>query len=652
MKGKENKFIVTKINRIKELTKLLNDARNEYYNYSTSVMSDFEYDILFDELLKLEKETGFALTNSPTLTVGYEVKSELNKKTHNHLMLSLDKTKSVDTVKRFRGDKPILTMLKMDGLTVSLRYVDGRLVSAETRGDGTEGEDVTHNAKVFENIPHKIHHEGELIVDGEAIITYEDFDKINSRLSEEEKYKNPRNLASGSVRQFDSSIAAQRHIQFVAWKLVNGYDSNSFSQRLNYLEELGFTVVPYLNCFDEKHIEFLKMIARKYSYPIDGLVVSFDEVSYLNSLGATNHHIKGQLAYKFYDQGVVTRLLDIEWNTCRTGIVSPTAIFEPVEIDGSIVSRATLHNLTYIKKLQLGIGDEIHVVKQNSITPAILENLTCSNSYKMPIVCQVCGTVLNIHSDNESETLHCPNEKCPSRFLNKFVHFVSKDSMNIQRLSKATLEKLISMGWLHEFSDIYTLDQHQNDIKTMDGFGPKSWERLWDSIQKSRTVTFDRFLVSLGIPSVGKATAKTISNVFPDWITLTNAITQGYDLSQLQDIGESTAQAIVSWLMDEENANTARNLLGYVSVISKEESTSVPNELFGKNVAVTGALKNYTRTSIQEELERLGAKMACSISQSTDYLLTNAASGSSKYKKAIELNIPIINEEEFERMRK
>ena len=614
-------------------------------------MSDYEYDELFDELKKLESETNFKLANSPVTTVGYEVVSKLNKVKHNHPMLSLDKTKSIDEVQKFIGDKPILTMLKMDGLTISVKYSEGKLVSAETRGNGTEGEDVTHNALVFTNLPQSIEYRGDLVVDGEAIITKCDFDKINANLPEEEKYKNPRNLVSGSVRQLDSGIAAQRHIQFVAWKVVSGYDNNSFSARLNWLETLGFTVVPRLDRFDERSINFLKIIADKYSYPIDGLVVSFDDVNYLESLGATSHHLRGQLAFKFYDETATTILRDIEWNTSRSGLVNPIAIFDEVDISGSTISKATLHNLSYIKSLELGIGDEIEIYKANDIIPKVANNLTRTNSYKRPLLCKSCGAVLEVHTAEVHkgkivETLHCPNEECPARMLDKFVHFVSKDGLDIQGLSEATLEKFISKGWIKKFSDIYRLIQYKNEIIELDGFGEKSWDRLWQSIQDSRNTTMAKFICALGISSVGKNTAKDVAN----FITIVDE-DMLLDTTYETALTPSVVANIKNYLNAESNRTEILTLIAQLNISTGKQLETTNSPFTGKTIVITGVLNYYTRTTIQEELERLGAKMGSSVSKKTDYLLTNEQSGSSKYKKAVELGIKIINEEEFEKMK-
>ena len=609
-------------------------------------MSDYEYDELFDELKKLESETNFKLANSPVTTVGYDVVSKLNKVKHNHPMLSLDKTKSVDEVQKFIEDKPILTMLKMDGLTISVKYSEGKLVSAETRGNGTEGEDVTHNALVFTNLPQSIDYRGDLVVDGEAIITYEDFEKINANLPEEEKYKNPRNLVSGSVRQLDSGIAAQRHIQFVAWKVVSGYDNNSFSERLNWLETLGFTVVPRIDRFDERSINFLKIIADKYSYPIDGLVVSFDDVDYLESLGATSHHLRGQLAFKFYDETAITILRDIEWNTSRSGLVNPIAIFDEVDISGSTISKATLHNLSYIKSLELGIGDEIEIYKANDIIPKVANNLTRTNSYKRPILCKSCGAKLEIHNDNGSETLHCPNKECHAQMLDKFVHFVSKNGIDIQGLSEATLEKFIENGWIKKFSDIYRLNKHKDKIIALDGFGEKSWDRLWQNIKDSRNTTMTKFICALGIPLIGKNTAKEIAK----YCTINEYGELEIDTENGSVFTPAVTRSLKAYSTHIDNVMEISALI-YELAISNEQSEIANSPFTGKTIVVTGALNYYTRTTIQEELERLGAKMGSSVSKKSDFLLTNEQSGSSKYKKAVELGIKIINEEEFEKMK-
>ncbi len=634
-------------NRIKELTQQLNKARNEYYNNnSDSVMSDAEYDLLFDELKNLEETTGFIMTNSPTQNVGYTAVSKLRKVKHDHPMLSLAKTTNIEEMEKFIDGKPIVTMLKEDGLTCSLCYENGKLVSAETRGNGEIGEDIYHNALTFMNLPQTISHSGRLVIDGEIIILNSDFEEINSTLPEEEKFKNPRNLASGSVRQLNSEIAAQRKLRFIAWKLVDGYDNNSFAKRLDYLEELGFEVVPRLYAFDDRSITFLKIIADKYGMPIDGLVVAYDDIKYSESLGATSHHLKSSFAFKFKAETAETILRDIEWNTSRNGVVSPTAIFDPVEIGGSTISRATLHNLSYIKNLELGISDTIEIAKMNEVIPKVINNLTRTNSYKRPLLCKSCGADLEVHNDNGSETLHCPNEECPARMLDKFVHFVSKDGMDIQGLSEARLEKFISNGWINKFSDIYRLIQYKNEIIALDGFGEKSWDRLWQSIQDSRNTTIAKFICALGIPLIGKNTAKEVAN----FITIVDG-DMLLDTTYETALTPSVIVNIKNYLNAESNRTEILTLIVQLNISTEKQLETTSSPFTGKTIVVTGALNNYTRTTIQEELERFGAKMGSSVSKKTDYLLTNEQSGSSKYKKAVELGIKIINEEEFEKMK-
>lgn len=636
-----------KIDKIKELTKRLNQARNEYYNNNSDyIMSDAEYDLLFDELIALEKETGFIMTNSPTQNVGYTAVSKLRKVKHDHLMLSLAKTTNMEEMEKFIDNKPIVTMLKEDGLTCSLCYENGKLVSAETRGNGEIGEDIYHNALTFMNLPQTISHSGRLVIDGEIIILNSDFEEINSTLPEEEKFKNPRNLASGSVRQLNSEIAAQRKLRFIAWKLVDGYDNNSFAKRLDYLEELGFEVVPRLYAFDDRSITFLKIIADKYGMPIDGLVVAYDDIKYSESLGATSHHLKSSFAFKFKAETAETILRDIEWNTSRNGIVSPTAIFDPVEIGGSTISRATLHNLSYIKNLELGISDTIEIAKMNEVIPKVINNLTRTNSYKRPLLCKSCGAELEVHNDNGSETLHCPNEECPARMLDKFVHFVSKDGMDIQGLSEATLEKFISKGWINKFSDIYRLIQYKHEIIALDGFGQKSWDRLWQSVQDSRNTTMAKFICALGIPLVGKNTAKEVAK----YCQINEFGELDIDMSDTSVFTPSVIASFQTFGWKRENQMEISALI-YELSINNEQKEIVNSPFTGKIIVVTGALNYYTRISIQEELERLGAKMSGSVSKKTDFLLTNEQSGSSKYKKAVELGIKIINEEEFEKMK-
>lgn len=664
---------MNKIDRIKELVEQLNYHRNLYYNESRSEISDFEYDQLFDELSALEKETGFVLAISPTQTVGYEVKSSLNKVTHNHPMLSLDKTKSVDDVIKFLNGKDGICMAKMDGLTCSLRYLNGELVSAETRGNGEVGEDILHCAKTIKNLPLKIECLDEVIVDGEVIITYDDFNKINETLPDDEKYKHPRNLASGSIRQLDSSIAAQRNMKFIAWKLVKGWmvrrdifdvqNKNSFLDRLNCLSSIGFEVVPCYEIINERLeqridniINLIKRNCEFDSYPIDGCVFGYDDVAYGDSLGATGHHLRSQLAFKFYDEVYSTKLLDINWTMGKTGVLTPTAVFDPVEIDGTTIERASLSNISIMEET-LGtpfVGEEIFVSKRNMIIPKVESAYKLlfpqqNNIINIPKICPICGGVTVIQKDNESEVLVCTNQDCSGKLLGRFTHFVSKKAMDVDGLSEATLELLISNRYLKKFEDIYRLSQHQNELVHLQGLGQKSVEKLLESIEKSRNVKLENFICALGIPNIGLSASKIVSKYCNgDWDILWKMWNEEYDFTQLTDFGEITANSLVKYF--DEYINDIDRLAAEMNFIVPENKQVVDNPFTGKTLCVTGKLNHFTRDSINEKIVALGAKTAGSVSKKTDYLITNEASGSSKYKKAVELGVPVITEDEFLKM--
>lgn len=656
---------MNKIKRIKELVELLNYYRNEYYNNQNSEISDFEYDTLFDELVHLESETGFIMAISPTQTVGYEVKSELAKVKHNHPMLSLDKTKDVNDVIKFLDGREGVVMAKMDGLTCSLRYMDGELVSAETRGDGEIGEDIIHCAKTIKNIPLHINCKDEVIVDGEVIISYDDFEKINTTLPEDERYKHPRNLASGSIRQLDSAIAAQRNMQFVAWKLIKGFDNNSFWNRISFMKTLGFTTVvtgliPPLRAFIEKHggaddypymieglIDQIKDMSREAGYPIDGCVFGYDDIAYGDSLGATGHHLKSQIAYKFYDELYETKLLDIEWTMGKTNTLTPTAIFETVNIDGTDVSKASLHNISIIKKLGLTNNCTIRVYKANQIIPQIDSCLQDGDSaIEIPKYCPVCGGLTEVVKENESEVLMCTNSQCSGKLLGRLKFFVSKPAMNIEGLSEATLETLIDKGWIKNFKDIYHLYQHGCEWEQLDGFGEKSVAKILDAIDRSKKVSLANFICALSIDGVGKSAAKTISDAFDgDFWQFIEGFRNEYDWSRLDDIGLVTFKNINEYLA--ENEEEVCELAQEFEFILPKKVEVKENPFSGKTLCVTGRLNTFTRDSINAKITELGAKAASSVSSKTDYLITNEVSGSSKYKKAVELNIPIITENEF-----
>ena len=656
-----------KVNRIKELTQQLNHYRDSYYNDSVSEISDHEYDELFDELKQLEEETNIVMANSPTHTVGYEVKSKLEKVKHSHPMLSLDKTKSVDDLKKFVGDKNCLLMCKMDGLTVLLTYENGELIQAETRGNGEEGEIITHNAKVFENIPLHIDYTGHMEIEGEAIITYNDFDKINSKLSENEKYKNTRNLVSGSVRQLDSNIAAQRHIKFITWKVPNIEDKiksdNSILFRLNYIKDLGFDIVPfysYTNCSSDKEninnmIISLHDRAKYLGYPIDGLVVTYDDISYGESLGTTGHHPKHSLAYKFYDDIYPTRLLDVEFTIGKTGVLTPTAVFEPVEIDGTMVERASLHNISIMKSLGIvSKYQEIGVYKANMIIPQIeyAEKMNCvsvKESICIPGVCPVCGWNTERLKDNDTEILVCTNPNCKGKLLGKLSHFVSKNAINIDGLSEQTLQKFINLGWLNSFRDIYYLSDHKEEMYKLDGFGKKLVGKLLESIEKSRNTTLDRFIYGLCIPLIGRTASKEIAKFFNyDYEKFrTDGIVTHY--SQIDGFGDNMNQSLHDYLR--ENHMKISTLADEFIFETKSESSNNA-DLSNKTFVITGSLNHYkNRDELVNIIEQLGGKVSGSVSSKTNYLINNdVTSTSGKNKKAKDLGILIISENQFVQM--
>lgn len=650
---------MTDIERIKELVEKLNFYRNSYYNNAVSLITDKEYDDLFDELKSLEEKTSFIINNSPTQEVGYEVKSNLEKVIHNHPMLSLDKTKDLSEITKFLNGKDAVAMLKMDGLTCSLRYVNGELVGAETRGNGTVGEDILHNAKIINNIPKEIPFKNELIIDGEVIISTIDFEKINSTLPEEEKkYATCRNLASGSVRQLDSKIASKRMLKFIAWKVVKGFSSNSFSERLSNLWNLGFDVVPYrtiiYGAVTETLIEILKKQAEKNNYPIDGLVFSYDDIEYGESLGETTHHVRSQMAYKFYDEEVETELLDIDWTMGKTGVLTPTAIFKTVKIDNTDVSRASLHNLSIMNELYSNEwykGLKLTVFKANMIIPQVSKVEDGKKISALPIItkCPICDSELIEIGDN-SISLMCPNNNCSGKLLGKLCHAVSKDALSIDGLSEQTLKKFIALGWLNSIKDIYYLGKYRAEMSNLDGFGEKSIERLFTSIEKSRHLTLDKFIYALSIPLIGKSASKTISRFFngsfDDFIL---AVQKGYDFtwSTLKDFGDTMAMSII------ENCDTL-DIISLASEFEFENLTEISDNsnIKGKTFVITGSLTEFkNRKEAQQIIENLGGKVASSVSKNTDYLVNNDVdSTSSKNKKAKELNIPIVTDKELKNM--
>lgn len=666
-----------KVQRIKELTKQLNQYRDSYYNDSVSEISDQEYDNLFDELKKLEEETKIIMANSPTHTVGYEVKSKLEKVHHSHPMLSLDKTKYVDDLKRFADDKDCLLMCKMDGLTVLLTYENGELIQAETRGNGEEGEIITHNAKVFENIPLHIDYTGHLEIEGEAIITHSDFEKINIRLAGSEKYKNPRNLASGSVRQLDSSVAAQRHIKFITWKVPTIEDKiksdNSFLFRLNFVRDLGFEIVPfytYTNCSSDKEdlhniIISLQNKAKQLGFPIDGLVMSYDDIAFAESLGTTGHHPKHSLAYKFYDDIYPTKLLNVEFTMAKTGVLTPTAVFVPVEIDGTMVERASLHNLSIMKELGIvSKYQEIGVYKANMIIPQVdyaekMDVLKVEEEIKIPEFCPICGAKTQVVKDNDTKVLICTNPDCKGKLLGKLSHFVSKNAINIDGLSEQTLQKFIDLRWLSSFQDIYHLSDYKEEMCKLDGFGKKSVDKILESIEKSRNTTLDRFIYGLCIPLIGRTASKEIAkccrkaaikNVWDDAYTF-NHYGLFYE-SELDGFGEIMCKSLNNFIAENKEMIIKLSEEFDMEKATNSYSNTENSNLINKIFVITGSLHHYkNRDELVSVIEGLGGKVSGSVSVKTSYLINNdVTSTSGKNKKALDLGIPIISEEDFIKM--
>lgn len=633
---------MSKIEKIKELTDLLNKASDAYYNTGNTIMEDREFDTLVEELRNLEQETGFIMATSPTHKVGYEVKSELQKVTHNHPMLSLAKTKNWNEFIQYFGNKDVIGMLKMDGLTCSLRYINGELVSAETRGNGEIGEDILHNIKTVKTVPQKIPYKDELIVDGEIICTYQDFEPFST------EYKNPRNFASGSIRLLDSNECAKRPLTFVAWNVIKGFDDeNSFLRKLVLIDELGFTVVPWTSSFDWDAKEFLVNKAKKLGYPIDGLVGRFDDIKYGESLGATSHHSNAAYAFKFGDETYETTLRGVEWNTTRTGIIAPVAIFDEVDLDGALTTRATLHNLSIIEQLELGIGDNITVYRSNMVIPKIDDNLTRSNTLKIPTTCPCCGKPTEVKYTDNSKVLMCTNPDCAAKKLARFTHFVSRKCMNIDGLSERTLEALISNNLIKNFRDIYHLNEHLDKLYTIDGMGKKSVENLLNSIEKSRDVKLENFIAALGIPNIGLSAAKTISKKFNgSHYDFVQALSSGYDFSQIDDFGEITNKSLHDWW---HSKDPMVELLPMEVNFIVENDASSNASLDGKSFCITGSLTHYAnRDALVKAIDDNGGKYVSSVSKKTDYLINNdKTSTSGKNKKAIDLNIPIISEEDF-----
>ena len=640
--------------RMKELVKKLNEAAKAYYQEDREIMSNREYDALYDQLEKMEKETGIVLADSPTVNVGYEAVDVLPKETHESPMLSLDKTKDRDVLRAFIGTHPTLLSWKMDGLTIVLTYENGELLKAVTRGNGTVGEVITNNAKVFKNIPLKIAYRGRLVLRGEAIITYSDFEKINDTIEDvDAKYKNPRNLCSGSVRQLNNQITAERNVRFYAFALVSAQDvdmHNSRKYQMQWLENQGFDVVENHEVTRDTIEEEVAWFAREIEHnevPSDGLVLVYDDIAYGESLGTTAKFPRNAMAFKWADETAETTLTEIEWSPSRTGLINPVAIFEPVELEGTTVSRASLHNISVMEELQLGIGDEIVVYKANMIIPQLAENKTKSGNIEIPHTCPACGGETKIEDENGIRTLVCTNEFCSAKKIKSFSHFVSRDAMNVDGLSEATLQKMIDVGLLNEIYDLFTLKDHKEEILELEGFGEKSYQNLINAINDSKQPALANFIYSLGIPNVGLSNAKLICKHFKEDF---NAIREAdaEDFIAIDQIGPMIAEAMVSYFHTPHNQKILEQLLQYVQFEKKEESKT-EQILEGKTFVVTGSLDHFdNRKQLKEEIEQMGGKVTGSVSKKTDYLINNdKMSQSSKNKKAMELNIPILSEEDF-----
>lgn len=649
--------------RLKELVSVLNEASKAYYQKDTEIMSNLEYDKLYDELQKLEQETGIVLANSPTIHVGYEVLSELEKQAHPVPMLSLDKTKDTAALVSWLGTHEGVLSWKLDGLTVVLTYENGELYNAVTRGNGEVGEVITNNVKTFVNVPKVIPYKKRLVIRGEAVIRYSDFNRMNDEISEvEDKYKNPRNLCSGSVRQLNNEITAKRNVHFYAFALVEdileeqqikefGFD-NTITCRFAWLEEQGFDVVEhFLVSADNLEKQVMDFAARipDNDVPSDGLVLSYNDIAYGRSLGRTAKFPRDSIAFKWADELAETTLTEVEWSPSRTGLINPVAIFEPVELEGTTVTRASLHNVSILRALALGLGDRITVYKANMIIPQVAENLTRSNNLEIPKNCPACGETTVLQDVNGVQSLYCMNAECSAKQIKGFSHFVSRNAMNIDGLSDATLEKFIAHGFLKKLPDIFHLERYRDEIMNMEGFGEKSYDNLITSIESARKVSMAKFIYSLGISGIGLANAKVITAHFgQDFDKITEASEE--ELIAVEGIGEVLAKAFYDFFHTEERLIVVQELLSEIS-FEKEEAAG-EQVLEGKTFVITGSLEKFTnRDELKEYIEKLGGKVTGSVSKNTDYLINNdVMSGSSKNKKANELGIPILSEEDFIRL--
>ena len=643
-----------KIERINELVKKLNEASKAYYQDASEIMSNYEYDALYDELVDLEKETGVVLASSPTVNVGYEILTELPKERHEKPMLSLDKTKDVQALKEWVGSHETMLSWKLDGLTIVLTYENGKLSKAVTRGNGEVGEVITNNAKVFKNVPLSIAHQGELVLRGEAVITYSDFEKINADIEDvDAKYKNPRNLCSGSVRQLNNEITAKRNVNFFAFSLVKAEAvdfENSREKEMLWLKGQGFDVVEYRMVTAENLEEQVKWFATQIEsndFPSDGLVLTYDDIAYGESLGRTAKFPRNAIAFKWADEIRETTLKEIEWSPSRTGLINPVAIFEPVELEGTTVSRASVHNISVMEGLELGIGDTIAVYKANMIIPQIAENKTRSGMVELPAHCPTCGGVTEVRQIADAKALYCTNPECQAKKIKSFTLFVSRDAMNMEGLSEATLEKFIAKGFIQEFADIFKLERYADEIMNMEGFGEKSFKNLIASVEKARNTTLPRLIYALGIQNIGVANGKMLAKQYHHELKeLQKASAE--ELSSIDGIGEVIAKSIEDYFKNEKNQQMLEHLLEEIEIEKPEENNNA--QIFeGMNFVITGSVEHFAnRNEVKAVIEARGGKVTGSVTSKTNYLINNdTTSNSSKNKKAKELNIPIISEADF-----
>ena len=646
-----------KLERIKQLIEELNNASYAYYN-QIPIMPDYEWDKMYDELINLEEETGIVLANSPTHNVGYSVADELKEVEHNHLMLSLDKTKSVDELIEFIGNKDCFLSVKADGLTTSLHYINGKIIGAETRGNGVRGIECLQNVLAIKNVPKEIPYKDELIIDGETIIGWDTFREINDKLPKDKKYKHPRNLVSGSLQLLDSKEAASRNMRFVAWRVIKGFEHKTPSEDLFKAKDIGFEIIPILKSHRINQKEELAILlnqiresADAHNIPYDGAVMAVDDYKIAESMGRTDKFFRHSMAYKYEDELFETVLTDIEWNTSKTGLINPVAIFEPVDLNGAITTRATLHNITYIKDMMLGIGDRIRVYRSNMVIPKVHDSIDKSGNFSIPDKCPICGQPTRIVKENDSEVLMCENPNCKGKLLGRLIHATSRNSLDIENLSESTIEKFINLGWLNSIKDIYHLSDHKNEMKALEGFGKRSVEKLLTSIEKSRKTSLERFLYSLSIPLLGKSASMMIADsidydfdVFIDKMTINGAEYFRY----LPGVGDSLISSLNTYWK-----NYCSDILQLANEFTFETQKSImsetTNELENKTFVITGSVKHYqNRDSLKADIEAHGGKVVGSVSSKVNYLINNDInSTSSKNQKAKSLNVPIISEDQF-----